>query len=208
MYFFQFQGAVSEKQCELMWKNLMHPSIKRCAWSSREDEVLKELAVSGAERLWDTIADELNNTVVGMTDITNEPRRTGFLCFSRYQTKHNPAKMKGHWTRQEDDKLRNLVASCRINSFVPWTKVAYYMDRRTKEQCYQRYVYSLRETLRKGGFAADEDFVVMVGVKLFGMDWAKIVDFMPHRTANQIHSRYNTFLKANFATWTNEENQM
>ena len=47
----------------------------------------------------------------------------------------------------------------------------------------------------------------MVGVRLFGHDWARIVDFMPHRTANQIHSRYNTFLKANFATWTNEENQ-
>ena len=96
---------------------------------------------------------------------------------------------------------------CRINNFVPWTKVAYYMDRRTKDQVYQRYVYSLRETLRKGAFTNDEDFVVMVGVKLFGHDWARIVDFMPHRTANQIHSRYNTFLKANFATWTTEENQ-
>ena len=47
----------------------------------------------------------------------------------------------------------------------------------------------------------------MVGVRLFGTDWARIVDFMPYRTANQIHSRYNTFLKANFATWTTEENQ-
>ena len=61
--------------------------------------------------------------------------------------------------------------------------------------------------MRKGAFTNDEDFVIMVGERLFGHDWARIVDFMPYRTANQIHSRYNTFLKANFATWTTEENQ-
>ena len=43
----------------------------------------------------------------------------------------------GRWTKEEDNRLRKLVAMCRINNFVPWTKVAYYMDKRTKDQVYQ-----------------------------------------------------------------------
>jgi len=77
------------------------------------------------------------------------------------------------------------------------------MDRRTKEQCFQRYTYSLRESLRKGPFTESEDFIVMTGVRIFGeASWARIADFIPHRTAQQIHSRYNNFLKVNFDSWT------
>ena len=40
-----------------------------------------------------------------------------------------------------------------------------------------------------------EDFVIIVGVRLFGQNWGRIADFIPSRTPMQIHSRYNTFLK-------------
>ena len=63
------------------------------------------------------------------------------------------------------------------------------MDHRTKEQCYQRYMYSLKDTLRKGTFTEAEDFIVMAGFKIFGPAWTKIADFMPHRTPVQLHSR-------------------
>lgn len=59
----KFRGAISAKQCELMWKNLLHPSIKRSSWTSREDEVLKRLAAAGEERYWDVVADELNKYI-------------------------------------------------------------------------------------------------------------------------------------------------
>ncbi len=167
---------------------------------------LQELAHRFETREWDEVARELNKITSGGVFNEGAPLRTGFQCFHRYQSKFEAvSQLKRRWTRGEDDKLRRLVAECRINNYVPWTKVSHLMERRTKEQCYQRFVYSLRDNLRKGAFNSDEDFVVMVGVKLFGQDWAKIVDFIPHRTPNQIHSRYNTFLKANFSTWTTEE---
>ena len=106
---------------------------------------------------------------------------------------------------QEDVRLRELVRQCRINRFVPWTKVSYYMHNRTKDQCYQRYVYSIRGEIRQGFFEEVEDHILLVGAKLFGHDWARISHFIPSRTPMQIHSRFNTFLKANFENWTEEE---
>ena len=47
-----------------MWKNLLHPSIKRSSWTAREDEVLKRLAAAGEERYWDVVADELNKYLI------------------------------------------------------------------------------------------------------------------------------------------------
>ena len=142
---------------------------------------------------WDRIAAQLGTG------------RTAFLAFQRYQTKHNRAYDNRRWTAEEDSRLRELVRQCRINRFVPWTKVSYYMHNRTKDQCYQRYMYSLRDEVRQGLFEEVEDFVIIVGVKLFGPDWMRISHFIPTRTPMQIHSRYNTFLKANFENWTQDE---
>ena len=68
-----------------------------------------------------------------------------------------------------------------------------------------RYVYSIRADVRQGYFEEDEDHILLVGAKLFGHDWARISHFIPSRTPMQIHSRFNTFLKANFENWTQEE---
>ena len=142
---------------------------------------------------WDRIAKMLG---------TN---RTAFLCFHRYQIKYNKACNNRKWTKEEDLRLRTLVKQCRINRFVPWSKVSYYMHNRTKDQCYQRYVYSIRDEVKQGLFEEVEDHIILVGAKLFGNDWARISHFIPTRTPMQIHSRFNTFLKANFDNWTYEE---
>ena len=166
-----------------MWKNLLHPSINRGTWTPQEDAHLKALALASGYKNWDRIAEELG---------TN---RTAFVCFMRYQQKHHQKLSKRKWTEAEDQWLKQLVELLRINRFIPWPKVAYFMKNRTKDQCYQRYTYSLKDSLRKGFFSEAEDYMIMVGVKIFGQQWAKIADFMPHRTAVQLHSRHNTFLR-------------
>ena len=65
------------------------------------------------------------------------------------------------------------------------------------------YFYLL--DVRQGFFEEVEDHILLVGAKLFGHDWARISHFIPSRTPMQIHSRFNTFLKANFENWTQEE---
>lgn len=137
--------------------------------------------------------------------LISETDRTAFLCFHRYQIKHNSVCNSRKWTREEDMRLRELVRQCRINRFVPWTKISYYMYNRTKDQCYQRYVYSIRDDVRQGFFEEVEDHIILVGAKLFGNDWSRISHFIPSRTPMQIHSRFNTFLKANFENWSQQE---
>ena len=194
-----FDGLISERSCRLMWKNVLHPSINRGHWTKKEDQLLKKLAENRLSEKqgfisWDNLASEIGNG------------RTAFHCFMRFQQKHNTFLDRRKWTYEEDERLKQLVAQCRINKhFVPWPKVAYYMTNRTKDQCYQRYVYSLQSHLRKGIFTENEDFIIIIGVKLFGRNWAKIAEFLLNRTPIQIHSRFNTFLNSNFQSWTQKE---
>ena len=194
-----FDGYFSEKSCRLMWRNVLHPSINRGHWTKKEDQLLKQLAKHRMSENqgfvnWDDIAAEIGNG------------RIAFHTFMRFQQKHNTFLDRRKWTYEQDERLKKLVAHCRINKhFVPWPKVAYYMTNRTKDQCYQRYIYSLQSHLRKGVFTESEDFVIIIGVKLFGHNWAKISEFLPNRTPIQIHSRFNTFLNANFQSWSQKE---
>lgn len=190
-----FQGTISAKCCELMWKNMLHPTINRASWTREEDNLLMHLADTHQRTDWDQIALELD---------TN---RTGFLCCMRYQLKWNRNSEKRKWTMTEDRRLRQLVAKCRLNNFIPWTKVAYYMDGRTKDQCYQRYVISLTEGLRSGAFTESEDFLVLAAVKFFGEQWRLISDYLPSRNASQILARYQNFLSVSLDSWTKEDDQ-
>jgi hypothetical protein len=94
-----------------MWKNLLHPTINRSAWKKDEDAMLMQLAKVVHKRHWDAVAEELGTG------------RTGFLCFIRHQQKTSSACDKRRWTPAEDDRLKQLVDKCRINHFIPWTKV-------------------------------------------------------------------------------------
>ena len=40
-----------------------------------------------------------------------------------------------------------------------------------------------------------EDMLLIIGVKMYGTEWAQIVEFLPNRTPIQLHSRWNSFLK-------------
>jgi hypothetical protein len=64
------------------------------------------------------------------------------------------------------------------------------MHNRTKEQCYQRWTLSAKNGIRRGHFIEPEDFLIIIAVKTFGRNWAKISEFIPHRGPSQIHSRY------------------
>jgi len=188
-----FQVSHHPRDCQLQWQNLVHPSINRSVWSPGEDRMLKRLADATSGQDWDAIAREM------------ESGRTPHSCFVRYMTRHNVAVNNRKWERSEDDRLRRLVAHCRINDFIPWSKVSYYMDRRTKDQCYQRFVYSLKDSIRKGTFTDAEDMILIIGEKLYGNDWAKICEMLPCRTPIQIHCRFNSFIKCEFKAWTQEE---
>ena len=195
-----FDGYFSEKTCRLMWRNVLHPSINKGHWTKKEDSLLKQIVLKHRSE---------NQLFLNWNEVSSKigHGRSAFHCFMRFRQKHDLLlPLNAKWTYEEDERLKQLVSQCRINKhFVPWPKVSYYMTNRTKDQCYQRYVYSLQSHLRKGIFSENEDFIIIIGVKLFGHNWAKISQFLQNRTPIQIHSRFNTFLNANFIPWSHEE---
>ena len=192
-----FRNAHSPKECKLQWQNQVHPSINRSKFTPEEDKLLKRLAEALHGQDWDAIAREM------------ETGRTPHACFVRYMTRHNVVINNRKWEKSEDDRLRRLIAHCRINNMIPWTKVAFYMERRTKDQCYQRYVYSLKDIIKKGPFTDAEDMLLYIGDKLYNSktktDWAKIGEMLPCRTPIQLHCRFNHFMKCDFKPWTEDE---
>ena len=90
----------------------------------------------------------------------------------------------------------HVMGICPIIRFFWWLylilfslQVSFYMPNRTKEQCYQRWAISVKKGIWKGRFNEIEDFIIIIGVKLFGKKWAKIADYVPHRGASQVFSR-------------------
>jgi hypothetical protein len=68
------------------------------------------------------------------------------------------------------------------------------MCRRTKDQCYQRYVYSLREGVRHGAWLEVEEWLVLLGQLLYQRDWAKITQLLQTRTPLQARHIFSAFI--------------
>ena len=149
-----FRGSRGPRVCQLQWQNIVHPAVNTSSFSPDEDKLLRKLAEALNSQDWDSIAKEM------------ETGRTAIACFVRYMTRHNIVVNNRRWEKTEDDRLRRLVAHCRLNKYVPWQKVAYFMERRTKDQCYQRFVFSLRDNIRKGPYSEAEDMLLVMGEKV------------------------------------------
>ena len=190
-----FKGSRSPRVCQLQWQNRVHPSINSSSFSPDEDKLLKQLAEALNSQDWDSIAKEMDTG------------RTPIACFVRFMTRHCIVVDNRRFEKSEDDRLRRLVAHSRINKFIPWQKVAYYMERRTKDQCYQRFVFNLRDNIRRGPYSDVEDMVLVMGEKLYGNDWKKINEILPTRTPIQLHCRWNHFIRGDHRAWTEEEDR-
>ena len=184
--------------CQLMWQNMLHFSINRQSWKSEENkklfQIIKEESARNRGRPdWDKVATELGS------------QRTGFQCLMRYKQISCQRLDRRRWSQDEDNRLMHLVEKCRLHNYVPWTKISYYMFNRNKDQCYRRYTGSLKPFMRKGTFTYAEDCVILVGNVVFDGIWAKLIDFIPNRTPAQIHSRFHSFLKADFRRFSHKE---
>ena len=90
-----FKRSVSPNTIRLMWKNNLHPKVNNDKWTKAEDQMLLDLVKGPDEdglcrshKDWDRIAIRLG---------TN---RNAFLCFHRYQNKHNSVTCSGsNWTK-------------------------------------------------------------------------------------------------------------
>ncbi|XP_030062690.1 snRNA-activating protein complex subunit 4 [Microcaecilia unicolor] len=173
-----FVGTRKSEQIRKFWQNSEHPSINKKPWNKEEVEKLKEIAEKHSLVDWQTITEKLG---------TN---RTAFQCLQKYQGYNKDFKRK-EWTKEEDHMLLQLVQEMRVGNFIPYKKMAYYMEGRDSMQLLHRWTKSVDPSLKKGSWTPEEDALLLKAVAKFGeRDWYKIRTEVPGRSDSQCRDRY------------------
>lgn len=165
--------------CEMRWRHQLDVRLNQSPWTEAEDERLRALATKWGERNWDQVAQELKTG------------RSAFQCAAHYSsrlvTRHN----MGPFSEEENHRLQQLISVCTEGDDIAWSQVSHFMGSRSKKQVMNRYNRSLHPGLQRGRWTAQEDVMLLIGVKLYkDCSWTKVASMLPGRTGGQCRDRY------------------
>ncbi|MBA0857501.1 hypothetical protein Goshw_013182 [Gossypium schwendimanii] len=112
---------------------------------------------------------------------------------------------KGGWTPEEDETLRNAVATFKGKS---WKKIAEFFPDRSEVQCLHRWQKVLNPDLVKGPWTQEEDDKIVELVSKYGpTKWSVIAKSLPGRIGKQCRERWHNHLNPDIKkdAWTLEE---
>jgi Myb-like DNA-binding domain len=159
-----------------------HKNVVRRAsrgrWTSREDEILASAVVQFKGTAWKKVADLL-------------PGRTDVQCLHRWQKVLNPELVKGPWTKEEDERMKALVAA---HGPQKWSLIAKELGGRIGKQCRERWLNHLDPAINKDPWSDREDALILQRHSQMGNSWARISHLLPGRTANMIKNHWHSDL--------------
>lgn len=148
-------------------------------WTKEEDIALLEAAEKNNYKCWKKIADHL-------------PGRSAIQCSARFK-RIKPGIIKGAWTKEEDDKLLELVSQLGTN----WALISNYMGSRSGKQVRDRFLNTLNPNLNRNKFSAEEDDLILKLYKDLGCKWSQIANSFVNRTGDMIKNRFYSSLRKN-----------